>query len=306
VFFLRHAESQPPTALPAPRSELVGVIWDPGYRRTESHPFLVDVLTGVRRGLGDLGYDTLLLNPPDRLPGGDPAVYLRRATELGLEGVVLLGVNPRDAAVEALTASPLPCVGVDLDVQGPRSTWITSDNIGGAATAVRHLYETGRRRIATVTGPMQFRPAVERLLGYRRELGRLGLACPPEYTVEGDWFASGGAIGLRRLLALPEPPDGVFVAGDLMALGAVHAAADAGVRVPDDLGIVAFDDVAAAGYTRPRLTTIRQDTAAFGASAAALLGSLRERPPGEPGPPPVVLPTSLVVRDSCGGRMMSS
>ena len=302
--FLRAAAPPPIVPIP-PRSELVGVVWDPGYRRTEAHPFLVDVLASVRRSLGDLGCDALLLNPPADTPGGDPAWYVRRAARLGLDGVVLLGVNPRDPAVEALAASPLPCVGVDLDVRGPRSTWVTSDNIGGAATAVRHLYETGRRRIATVTGPMQFRPSVERLLGFRRELGRLGLGCPPEYTVEGDWFPGGGAAALRLLLDLPEPPDGVFVAGDLMAVGALHAAAEAGVRVPADLGIVAFDDVAAAGYTRPRLTTVRQDTAAFGASAAALLGSLRERPAEEPGPPPVVLPTGLVVRESCGGRMMS-
>jgi LacI family transcriptional regulator len=97
----------------------------------------------------------------------------------------------------------------------------------------------------------------------------------------------------------------VFVAGDLMAVGALRAAAEAGVRVPADLGIVAFDDVAAAGYTRPRLTTVRQDTAAFGRSAAALLSSLCEQPPDAPGPPPVVLPAHLVVRESCGGRMMS-
>ena len=274
---------------------MAGVLWDPGE---PVHPLLADLLDAVRRGLGDAGYDALLLNPSRR-------DQLRRATELGLAGVVMLGVNPRDRAVEELAASPLPCVGVDLDLRGPRSAWITSDNLGGAATAVRHLYDTGRRRIATVTGPMQFRPAVERLLGYRRELGRLGLACPPEYTVEGDWLADGGGRALRRLLALPEPPDGVFVAGDLMALGAVHAAGEAGVRVPADLGIVAFDDVAVAGYTRPRLTTIRQDTAAFGRSAAALLGSLREGPPDAPCPPPVVLPAALVVRESCGGRMMS-
>jgi LacI family transcriptional regulator len=299
VFFLR--DTAPADVVPQ-LGGLVGVVWDPGL---PVHPLLADLLDAVRRGVGGLGYDTVLLNPPAYVAGGDAGVYVRRAARLGLAGVVLLGVNPRDPAVEALGAGPLPCVGVDLDVRGPRSTWITSDNIGGAATAVRHLHETGRGRIATVTGPMRFRPSVERLLGFRRELGRLDLACPPEYTVEGDWSVDGGAAALRRLLALPVPPDGVFVAGDLMAVGAVHAAAGAGVEVPGDLGIVAFDDVAAAGYPSPRLTTVRQDTAAFGASAAALLGSLAGSPPDEPGPPPVVLPTSLVVRESCGAPMMA-
>ena len=284
------------------RSGMVGVGWDPGYRQQTVHPFLQDVLDGVRRELVSRGYDTLLLTPPAEVPGGDPTAYLVRARQLRLEGVVLLGVNPRDPAVETLAASTLPCVGVDLDIRGPRSTWITSDNIGGAATAVRHLYETGRRRIATITGPMQFRPSVERLLGFRREMSRLGLGCPAEYTVEGDFFAAGGEGAMRRLLSLPEPPDAVFVAGDLMAVGALHAAAEAGIKVPTDVGIVAFDDVQVAGYTQPRLTTMRQDTGRFGAVAAEQLLALCARPEDEHGPPPVVLPTRLVVRDSCGAR----
>jgi LacI family transcriptional regulator len=295
------AEVVADTSPDLPRSGMVGVAWDPGYRQQTQHPFLQDVLDGVRRELISRGYDTLLLTPPAEIPGGDPGAYLARARQLRLEGVVLLGVNPRDPAVEALAASSLPCVGVDLDVRGPRSTWITSDNIGGAATAVRHLHATGRRRIATVTGPMQYRPSVERLLGFRRELTRLGLRLPEEYTVEGDFFASGGEGAMRRLLSLRRPPDAVFVAGDLMAVGALHAAAEAGAKVPTDVAIVAFDDVQVAAYTQPRLTTMRQDTGAFGAVAAEQLLALCGLAPDEPGPPPVVLPTRLVVRESCGG-----
>jgi LacI family transcriptional regulator len=277
-----------PLPVPAgPAATLVGVVWDPGYRRPEAHPFLADTLDAVRRALAARGHDTVLLG------GADP---VGRALDLGLAGVVLLGVNSRDPAVEALAASPVPCVGIDLDIRGPRSTWVTADNLGGAATAVRHLYETGRRRIATITGPMHLRPSVERLLGYRRELARLGVECPPEYTVEADLTVAGGEAAMRRLLALPEPPDGVFVAGDPMAAGALHA----GARVPAEVGIVAFDDSALAGQTRPRLSTVRQDPAAFGATAVELLFTLGTWPASSPGPPPVVLPTALVVRESCG------
>ena len=277
-----------PLPLPArPDLRMVGVLWDPGYRRTEAHPFLAGALDAVRRSLADRAHDTVLLG------GADP---VGRALDLGLAGVVLLGVNSRDRAVEALAASHVPCVGIDLDIRGPRSTWVTADNLGGAATAVRHLHETGRRRIATVTGPMHLRPSVERLLGYRRELAHLGLACPPEYTVEGDLTVAGGEAAMRRLLALPEPPDGVFVAGDPMAAGALHA----GAGVPAGVAIVGFDDVPLAGQTRPRLSTVRQDPAAFGATAVELLFALGDLPPTEPGPPPVVLPTALVVRESCG------
>jgi LacI family transcriptional regulator len=277
-----------------PRSAVVGVVWDgqPGVA-----PFLLDVLDGMRRRLGERGLDTLLLAPPVPAPGGDPGVYLRRARVLRLDGVVLLGVNPRDPAVETLAASDVPCVGVDVDIHGPRTAWLTSDNLGGAATAVRHLHSGGCRRIATITGPMYLRPSVERLLGVRRELGVLGATLPAAYTVEGDLSAASGEAAMRRLLALPEPPDGVFVAGDAMAAGALLAVASAGLSVPGDVAVVGFDDAALAGYTRPRLTTVRQDAAAFARIAAELVTAVREADV-----PPTVLPTELVVRESCRVR----
>jgi hypothetical protein len=182
-----------------------------------------------------------------------------------------MAVDPHHPAITALVAAQVPCVGLDLPVRGPRATYVTSDNRRGAATAVRHLHGRGHRRIATITGHLHMLPAAERLAGYRYEVARLGLPYRKEYVVQGDFFLPSGYECMGRLLRLAEPPTALFAAGDEMAIGAMHAIADAGLRVPEDVAIVGFDDIEAASLVRPALTTIAQDRRAFGAAAVAAL-----------------------------------
>jgi LacI family transcriptional regulator len=126
--------------------------------------------------------------------------------------------------------------------------------------------------------------------------GSLG-AVPPERVVHGDFHYDSGREGMRRLLALDPRPDGVFVAGDVMAIGAIQEAQDAGLDVPGDIAVVGFDDVPLAALVRPALTTVRQDRLALGAAAGeALLELCRHAAPGPHAAS--VLPVELVVRDS--------
>ena len=283
------------------RSNTIGLVWDTGYHaQGRRHPFLADLVVGLKAALTADGYH-LLLPSTDPAAIADPETYIRLARQHHLDGVIVMGVDEHLPAVAALVGSDVPCVAFDLVVQGPRSGYVTSDNRAGAASAVRHLHDLGHRRIATITGPLDLPPAAERLEGYRRELDRLGLPYQPELVVEGDFFSPSGHAAALRLIELPEPPTAVFVAGDEMAMGALRALVDSGRRVPEDIALVGFDDIEAAALVRPGLTTVAQDKDAFGNAAAAeliaLMGSVAD--PGGPREPRV-LATHLVVRESCG------
>jgi LacI family transcriptional regulator len=143
---------------------------------------------------------------------------------------------------------------------------------------------------------LESRPGIDRLRGYRAATQALGLAYRDEYVAYGDFYAESGRELAARLLTLDEPPTAIFAASDLMAIGAVRAAAQAGLRVPEDLAVVGFDDIQLASHVNPPLTTVRQDKLGLGAAAG---DALVARIAGDPDRPPLrILPVELVVRAS--------
>src|SRR5262249_8025249 len=155
-----------------------------------------------------------------------------------VDGVAVMGVSSRDPDVRALASSPVPCVAVDIDLVGPRTGYVMSDNVAGAAVAVKHLFDLGHRRIALIGGPTGTRPGADRLLGYRKKLDGLGLEYNPSYVQVGDFYPASGEAAMNALLDLPEAPTAVFAASDLMAVGAVAAVRQRGLRVPEDIALV--------------------------------------------------------------------
>jgi LacI family transcriptional regulator len=207
-----------------------------------------------------------------------------------------MDVDPEDPEVRRLVRSDLPCVGVDVELVGPATEFVISDNKSGIALAMRHLHELGHRRIATITGLLDTAPGAERLRAYRSEVQALGLAYRDEYVAYGDFYVDSGHRAMAGLLALPEPPTAVVAASDLMALGAVRAVAESGRSVPHDVSVVGFDDIQLAGHVHPALTTLRQDKAGLGAEAGRALMALIGGEGDEPDA--VTLPVELVVRGS--------
>lgn len=279
------------------KSHMVGLVWDTDHRRPGwRHPFLQEILVALKTALSGHGLHLLMLAAADSAGPDGRQRYLRAVRRHNLDGLVIIDSGDRDPAVLALADAGVPCVALDLRVVGPTSTYVTSDNAGGAALAARHLVERGHRRIATIAGPQRTWPGTDRLTGFRAALAGAGLALPEEYVVEGDFYLGGGHAAMRRLLALAEPPTAVFAAGDEMAIGALQAIAEAGLRVPDDIAVVGFDDIDVAALVPPGLTTLAQDKAGFGTAAAeALVAMLRG---GDEPPEPTTLPTTLVVRGS--------
>jgi LacI family transcriptional regulator len=262
-----------------------------------NHPMFSGCFLGIRNRLVAGGCDLLFCaTRPSQL--GDPvrAEAVKRTIERGVDGIIVWGPGTRDSEVVTILESQLPSVFIDHDPIGARAGSVMSANVEAMAEIVDHLYETGRRRIAHVAGLSNTRPGPDRLLGYRSELAKLGLPVRPEYIEEGDYYHRSGYECSKRLLALPERPDAITCASDVMAIAAMVAAAEAGLRVPEDVAVTGFDDAPFAATVKPSLTTARQDTIGLGTAAAEAILRMLEHP-DEP-PPTFVIPTELIVRES--------
>ena len=289
-------------SLKTQRSHVIGVFLETGEGHPDlQHPFFHEVLVGLKHSIGTAGYDLLLFASEHPGNGYGSHTYLKRARHHDVEGAVLMGTDPEDPEVRRLVRSDLPTVGVDVELEGPATTFVMSDNTDGATKAVRHLHSLGHRRIATITGLLETKPGIDRLKGYRQALQATGLAYRDEYVAYGDFYVESGRRAMADLLSLDEPPTAVFAASDMMALGAIRAAGDAGLSVPADLSVIGFDDIQLADHMNPPLTTVRQDKGGLGTAAGTALMRLIE---GEHDAvqPSTVIPVELVRRGSTRPR----
>ncbi|GIJ07535.1 LacI family DNA-binding transcriptional regulator [Micromonospora andamanensis] len=226
---------------------------------------------------------------------GSPAGHERVArytTGRHVDGVLfasLHGADPLPARLAAL-GIPVVCSGRPLD--GADVPYIDVDQVGGVTLAVRHLIDSGRRRIATIAGPQDMVAGIERLAGYRDTVLAAGL---PEMVAVGDFTRESGAAAMRELLAAHPDLDAVFAASDLMAHAALRTLREAGRRVPEDVAVIGFDDIETAAYTDPPLTTVRQPIVELGRQGTRLLLRLAA---GEQVEPALILPTELIIRES--------
>jgi DNA-binding LacI/PurR family transcriptional regulator len=209
-----------------------------------------------------------------------------------VDGVLLASLHGADPLPAALSRIGIPVVCNERPLGSTSLPYVGVDNRGGAATAVRHLLDSGRTRIATIAGPQDMIGGIDRLAGYRDALR--GSARRKNIEV-GDFTLDSGHAAMRRLLADDPGVDAVFVASDLMAEGALKALRAAGRRVPDDVAVVGFDDIALAQYTDPPLTTVRQPIMEIGRQMA---GQVLRLVADEEIEPTMTLPTELVIRQS--------
>src|SRR5919197_5318292 len=193
------------------RSHVIGVFLETGEGHPDlQHPFFHEVLGGLKKRLGAEGFDLLLFASERPGNGYGPHSYLKRARHHAVDGVTMMGVDPEDPEVRRLIRAELPCVGVDVLLDGPRSESVMSDNVAGAEIAVRHLYDIGHRRIATLTGMLESRPGIDRLRGYRAAVQALGLAphvTPPLTTLRQDKLGLGAAAGDALVALIAGDPD---------------------------------------------------------------------------------------------------
>lgn len=213
-----------------------------------------------------------------------------------VDGIIITGTHMDDPLLPKLIESDLPFVMIGYH-DDPQVNFIDSDNISGAYTAVTYLVRLGYERIGHITGHMNNQAARNRLQGYRNGLRDRGRAIVEELIVFGDYSEISGYDGMRNLLK--HNVDAVFVASDSMAMGTIRAVHDAGLRVPEDVAVVGFDDLPVALRSEPQLTTIRQPIRRTGSMAVEMLLDVLDN--GAHPARRITLPTELIVRASCGG-----
>ncbi len=256
----------------------------------------MELLRGVEAVASEHGAAVVVTHSGSRhAPGPEwiEAVLRRRPL-----GVVLVFSSLPPELKRQLRARSIPFVIIDpAGNPDPDVPSVGSANWAGGLAATRHLIELGHRRIAIVTGPEDTLCSLARLDGYRSAMSMAGLVVDPALTAFGDFHAEGGFAQAKRLLELPERPTAVFAGSDLQALGVMEAARVCGLRVPEDLSVVGYDDLDIAQWTSPALTTVRQPLREMAEQATRLILILRA---GEvPAPPTrLELATTLVVRSS--------
>jgi DNA-binding LacI/PurR family transcriptional regulator len=255
--------------------------------------FYSRLLLGVERALQSAERELVVLTASRRAQRPSLVRYLCGGH---VDGLLLVGPWGGEALPRLIRAAGVPVVSLGRLSGAAEVPFVDADNLGGAELAVRHLQQAGRRSIATIAGPPDMAVGADRLTGYRRAVREA--PHPSRETVAyGDFTAAAGDHAVLRLLDLRPDLDAVFAASDLMAAGALRALQRLGVRVPDDVAVVGFDDDAVACRTTPRLTTVRQPVEEMGARAVAeLLRPAAERRPAVGAQ--VVMETGLVLRES--------
>lgn len=274
------------------RSDSVAVVIPEPSAQVFGDPFFPRVLRGISDALAEESMQLVLLLPQQRTDEERVERYLAAGH---VDGVLLISLHGSDPLPAALQRDRVPVV-VGGRPPGSGISYVDVDNRGGAASAVQHLVDRGRRRVATIAGPQDMAPGADRLAGYHERLAVAAGRTGNELVEIADFTLEGGRAAMERLLARAPGLDAVFVASDLMAVGAMAALRAAGRAVPGDVAIVAFEDSPLTTTTQPMLSSVRQPTEEMGREMARLL--MQEiRSPGAP-PRRVILDTELVVRGS--------
>ncbi len=258
--------------------------------------FYSELIRGIDQRAQRHGFHLLLASSHDEKAAIAAALQSMRGR---VDGLIVMSPAP-GAHLPVRDLTSFPVVLLNSAAVGAAFDSLAIGNAEGAAQMVQHLVALGHRHIAMIRGPARNHDAAERLRGYHAALRAAGIAPGPELEAQGDFIdASGFAAGLELLRRQPRPT-AIFAANDAMAIGALSALREAGVRVPQEMAVAGFDDIPMARYMHPPLSTVRVDIAALGERATdrlleAVTSRRRHKKRQE------VLPVTLVIRESCGG-----
>ncbi|MCX2955386.1 LacI family DNA-binding transcriptional regulator [Lentzea sp. NEAU-D7] len=290
IAMLGYSPNHAARTLAGSKANAIALVISEQGSRVLADPFFAGVLRGVHAELAGRHVQLLLMmNQP--LDGEDQIAYL---TGGHVDGALVVSLHGEDPLPRTLHETGLPIVVGGRPLAGGSVPFVDADNFNGALGAVRFLISLGREKIATIAGPVDMAVGMDRLSGWRCGLAEHGMGV--ELVVHSDFTPDSGALAMEELLRRAPDLDAVFVAADIMALGALRVLQARGYRIPDDVAVVGFDDSVLASTAVPPLTTVRQDVEGFGRTLTWRL--LAELAGEEKLPQSMLLPTSLVRRSS--------
>ena len=284
------------SALRTQRADAIAVVLPHAAQHVFSHPVFIDLLEGISVAANELDLSVVLSTA--RSAEDESSAYQRITRGRRAGGVIVAAASTHDPNPGAIHDAGYPVVVVG---RMPRATGVASvgiDDIGGAMAAVDHLIEVhGATRIGHVSGPLDHQSAIDKRDGYVRALAEAGLTLDPRLFYEGNYEESSGADAARAMLPHLKSGDAVFFANDQMAIGAMAEWRKAGLDIPRDIRVVAYDNHPMSRLANPPLTTVNADMVGVGARALEQLNRLLH---GATHLAHIEFPTELIVRQSCG------
>lgn len=268
-----------------------------------TNPFWTDVARGVEDAAREQGFNVILCNTDEA--ESRQAEYLSVLLQKQVDGILLVPTSSSAQPIESIQKQGTAVVVLDRRVPAARVDVVRCDSEGGAYQLIRHALSLGHQRIAALTGPADVSTAQDRVIGYRQALSDTGVEIIEDLIYYGEFVqASGYQMAQKALLAWPKPT-ALFAANNFIALGAWRAVRDAGLSIPEDITLIAFDDLPASLIVEPFLTVAAQPGYEMGKQATdLLLTRLAEKTPVQP--QEIVLPTQLIIRQSSGPPKVTS
>lgn len=280
-------------SLASNRTGVIGLIIPSRVHALFQDPYFGSLIQGMSRASNEAGTTlSLFLFETEE---EEERLYPRVVSAGLVDGVILTASRRGDPLQTRLLDGSIPFVIVGKPDREDRVSYVDVDNVGGSRAAALHLCSLGYERIAYIGGPISTSAAVDRSTGFLEGLATCGRVVEANLTANGDFSEASGYQTMRDIL--PNRPDAVFVASDTMAVGVLRALREAGLDVPRDIAVLSFDGLPSSEVSTPALTTVRQPIKATGAQAVDLLLGLVNGT--TVGPVAHILPTELVIRDSC-------
>lgn len=255
------------------RTETIGVVM-----ADISEPFYSQAIKGMEYVALQTGYTLLFSNSYENVEDG--RLLQKMITAERVDGLVIMGSNIREKSfISSLLEREIPFILVERSYSDPKVNCIWVDNVRGGYLATKYLIDRGHRRIAHIAGNLYFQVALDRVEGYKRALEDTGIGYSEELVVMGNFVTEDGYRATKEVLGLG--CTAIFAANDTMAYGALQAISEAGLRVPDDIAVIGFDDLEFSSLTNPPLTTVRQPRYEMGRKSLEVLTAiLRENHDG--------------------------
>jgi LacI family transcriptional regulator len=295
---IQHTGYQPHAAaraLASQRSWTIGLVLPHSVSFFFTDPYYPHLTKGIAQACNQYNYTLALFLVGTK--ADEETIFPRLSRKGFLDGVIVQsGHHGEQWIIGRFLDAKLPMVIAGRPFRSDNVSYVDIDNVNAAYNAASHLIRLGRRRIGMITGPTDSTVGIDRKNGYLKALIERGREPDKALIAEGDFTEAGGYYSMQRLLAAK--PDAVFAASDLMAIGAMRAAREAGLHIPDDIAFVGFDDLPISTLSDVQLTTVRQPVVQFGAKTIEVLTDLIEH--GIEPPRHIILETELVIRSSCG------